>query len=204
MRSRLEGWPIVGWAALVLGAGFAGVLAATGADEDGIRVAIRATARSSLVLFSAASAASSLRRLWPTPVTAWWLRNRRYLGVSFGVSHALHALAIALLALRFGDRFQPELVTVVFGGLAYAFLAAMVATSFDRSAAWLGRRRWRALHTTGIWYISFIFAQNYAFMALHSPLYFALAALALGTPALRIALALRARKRGGALSSASR
>jgi hypothetical protein len=95
-------------------------------------------------------------------------------------------------------------VTVVFGGLAYALLAAMLATSFDRSAAWLGRRRWRALHTTGIWYISFIFASTYAPAALRSPLYFALAALALGTPALRLAVALRGRRRGGALSSASR
>jgi hypothetical protein len=197
-RSRLEGWPIVGWAVLALGAGFAGILVASGADEEGIRTAIRATARSSLVLFSAASAASSLRRLRPGPATAWLLRNRRQLGVSFGVSHALHALGIALLAARFGDRFQPEPPTLVFGGLGYALAAAMVATSFDRSAAWLGRRRWRALHTTGIWYLSFIFAQNYAFAALRSPLYLALAVLALGTPALRIAVAVRDRRRRAA------
>jgi len=199
-RSRLEGWPLVGLAALLLGGLVLAILLATGGDEAGIRLAIRTTARSSLLLFSAASAASALRRLWQVPATAWLLRNRRYLGVSFGVSHALHALGIALLAARFPAGFAPDPVTLVFGGLGYAFLAALVATSFDRSAAWLGRRRWRLLHATGVWVLSLVFAGNYGPAALVSPLYFALATVALGAPALRLHAALRARRPAPSLS----
>ncbi len=63
-RAGLEGWLLVGWSALALGAMRALLLAVHGAREEGLRVVIRATARTSLALFLAAFAASSLRRLW--------------------------------------------------------------------------------------------------------------------------------------------
>ena len=70
------------------------ILGLEGSGEAGLRMLMRATARTSLALFGAAFAASSLRSLWPTPATGWLLRQRRYLGLSFAFSHALHALAI--------------------------------------------------------------------------------------------------------------
>ena len=94
---------------------------------------IRATARTSLALFGAAFTASSLRSLWRTPATGWLLRQRRYLGLSFAFSHALHALAILGLALVLGDAFEINLVTVIFGGGAYVMIALMAATSSDRA-----------------------------------------------------------------------
>ena len=33
--------------------------------------------------------------------------------------------------------------TLVSGGIAYAFIVAMAATSFDRTAAWVGPAAWR-------------------------------------------------------------
>ena len=50
---------------------------------------------------------------------------------------------------------------VVLGGLAYAGIAAMTATSFDRTAAWLGPRRWRRLHVVAGHYVWFIFLASY-------------------------------------------
>ena len=41
--------------------------------------------------------------------------------------------------------------------VAYAFLAAMVATSFDRTAALLGRTLWRRVHVTGLYYLWLVF-----------------------------------------------
>ena len=35
----------------------------------------------------------------------------------------------------------------IFGGIGYAFIIAMAATSFDRTAAAIGPRAWRILHT---------------------------------------------------------
>ena len=51
-----------------------------------------------------------------------------------------------------------NLATIVLAGTAYLFLAAMTATSFDRTAAWLGARKWRLLHLVGGWYIWISFA----------------------------------------------
>src|ERR1043165_3907195 len=93
----MNGWPIVGWATLAVAAGAGAVLAVAGTDGYGIRMAIRATARTSVVLFALAFAASALRRRWPNAFTTWLLRNRRQLGVSFASSHAIHLLTILAL-----------------------------------------------------------------------------------------------------------
>jgi len=61
-------------------------------------MAFRATARTSVVFFTAAFAASALRRRWPNGATAWMLRNRRQLGVSYAASHFIHLLLILAVA----------------------------------------------------------------------------------------------------------
>ena len=156
----LAGWPIVGWSALVVAVLCAVVWLAAGGGEAGWRAAIRLSAKTSLLLFTAALIASSLRVLWPNSATRWLLANRRYVGVSFAASHAIHLIAILAL-LRVAGDFRIDPPTLIGGGLAYVFLAAMTATSFDRSAAWLGPRRWRALHKTGMYYCWFIFFISY-------------------------------------------
>src|SRR5262249_58625197 len=101
---------------------------------------IRATARISVVLFTAAFAARSLAHVWPTAATRWMLVNRRYLGVSFAVSHFTHLLAIFALGgwSLAGVVERSGITPVVLGGIGYALLPALTAASFDPSAA--GRR----------------------------------------------------------------
>jgi hypothetical protein len=159
-----SGWPLVGWAAIGVVAMVAWILAAAGVEQEGLRIVIRATARTSVTLFGLAFVASSLHRIWPAAASRWLLRNRRYLGVSFAVSHFTHLLFIFALCgwspaavLREGG-----IVGVTLGGLGYVFLAAMTATSFDRTAAWLGPRRWRRLHTVGAYYLWIIFFVTFA------------------------------------------
>ena len=204
-RDTLGGGWLVAGVALLLLAMTALILGWAGTGEPGLRMLVRATARSSLVLFAAAFTASSLRRLWPTPATGWLLRQRRYLGLSFAVSHTLHALAIAGLGLVLGDAFQIDRVTVIFGGGAYAMIALMAATSFDRSAAWLGRRRWRVLHLVGGYWIWIIFVNSYTargVMAIargSEPLaYVPVAIFVWAMLGVRVAAALRGRRRAAA------
>jgi methionine sulfoxide reductase heme-binding subunit len=59
----------------------------------------------------------------------------------------------------------------VFGGLAYGFIAAMTATSFDRTAAWIGPKAWRALHTIGAYYIAISFLYLEFSAAIYYPYY---------------------------------
>jgi hypothetical protein len=200
-RDTLGGYRLVGLSALILLAMSAAILAIAGTGEDGLRLLIRATARTSVILFGFAFAASSLRRLWPTPETGWLLRQRRYVGLSFAVSHFLHLAAIGALSLLLGDGFEVTPVTKIFGGGAYVMLTLMVATSFDRSAAWLGPRRWRLLHKTGMYWLWIVFANSYlarAVMAVamgsESPLYLLPALWVLAMLGVRIAAWLRARR----------
>src|SRR5262245_52580834 len=191
----LAGWPIVGWSALAVATLCAAVFALAGGGEAGLRAAIRLSAKTSLALFTTAFIASSLRALWPTDLTRWLLANRRYIGVSFAASHAIHLAAILAL-LRVAPDFQIGGATVFGGGLAYVFLAAMTATSFDRSAAWLGPRRWRLLHKSGMYYCWVIFFISYLPRVLvESMLYLPFVAILLGAIAVRATAWRRTRRR---------
>jgi len=186
---------MVGWNALGVAAIVAALLAAHGLNEAGVRAAVRATARTSFLLFLAAFSASALHRLFPGRATRFLLKNRRYLGVSFAASHAFHFGGLAALASIVGDRFWKEnpAPIVIGGGLGFAFIFAMAATSFDSTAAFIGPRRWRLLHTAGVHYLWAIFTFDYVGMTLaKSPAYAPLALLAAIAMALRIGARLRA------------
>lgn len=167
----VAGWPIVGWAAVGLAGMTLAILAMFGTGELGMRSLLRASALTSLLFFSAAFTASSAQRIWRAPWSRWLLRNRRYLGVSFAVSHSIHLFAIIALARVLADEFEIDTVTLVAGSLAYVFLFLMTATSFDRTAAWLGRSAWLLLHRTGIYFLWFVFFATYLPSALQAPVY---------------------------------
>src|SRR5580698_8298123 len=93
----MNGWRLTGLLSLLLAAMAAGFLAFH-PDVEGLRLVIRATARTSLVLFALAFGAAAMAELAPSDVTRWQRRNRRYLGVSFAVSHAVHLAALIGLA----------------------------------------------------------------------------------------------------------
>ena len=197
---RYRGWAITGWNAALLLAMAALVLAAAGTGEAGVRMLIRATARSSAVLFLTTFVARPARQLWRTDATAFVLRNRRYFGVSMAVSHAIHLAAIARLLTAFPSAYAVNSVTLAGGGLGFVFIALMAATSSDAAVARLGRARWQLLHRTGAWYLWFIFAftfvpdPRHGWDALHA---IAVAAFT-AAPFVRAAAWLRMRRRAHA------
>lgn len=160
-----------GWI-VAASAGAMGILAAlsfagAGGGEESLRQIVRWSTRLGVPLFSAAFAARPLRQMSANRVTKWLLRNRRYLGLSFAVMHFTHLAALGAIALGYPEPFRSGLdpVTVIGGGTVYALLAAMTVTSFDRPAAWLGRRRWRALHLVGSYALWQIMTSNYVVAA---------------------------------------
>lgn len=188
-----EGWRILTLVTSALAGLVAWALAAYGVTEDAVRSVVRVTARISLVLFLLAFTASSLQAFLRSGPSAWALRNRRTLGVSFAASHTLHLLALVALGLWFPDPFLVDLeaLAVIGGGLAYVFLYAMTITSFAGPARLLGAGRWKILHTTGAWYIWFIFSQSYIPRALADSSYVPFAAALVAAAGLRIARARR-------------
>lgn len=146
----LQKWNIVAWSALTIATMLSIILLVNGINEESMRIAIRATARTSCILFAIAFIASSVRKLWSNQLSTWLLKNRRYLGVSLAVSHGFYALAIIGLAIV-----TPEtaLETNHGGNLGYLFIIAMTATSFDRTARLLSPYAWKMLHTVGMYYL---------------------------------------------------
>jgi methionine sulfoxide reductase heme-binding subunit len=155
----VQRWPIVAYSTVVVSlmVGIAGLL--YGFGETGMRVAIRLTARSSCILFLLAFVGSSLAALWPSVGTQWLRSNRRYFGLSFAMSHAWHAIAIAGLAVIS----QGKTISYSAGGmLGYIFIALMAATSSEQGMQWLGDRRWHILHTVGAYYLWLAFTVSFA------------------------------------------
>lgn len=168
-----SGWWLTGWITLALAAMAVVAIRVAPDPVEAVRLVLRLTARTSLLLFMLAFTASSLARLRPSPATRWLRRNRRYLGVGFACSHFIHAMAIIALA-----RLDPGLfleltnpVTYVAGGLAYLLIILMTVTSFDRTAAMIGPRAWMWLHTVGAWYIWMSFALNFGKRLAMNPMY---------------------------------
>ena len=142
-------------------------------EVDGVRMVIRFTARTSLLFFCMAFSAAALARLWPNAWTRWQRRNRRYLGVTFAASHAIHAIAIAGFAAMAPADYMAatSAASYIFGGIGYAFIIAMTATSFDRTAAAIGPRAWRMLHLSGGYYLWFQFMVSFGKRIPGMPLY---------------------------------
>lgn len=194
-QDRLGGFRLLVAMAAGVALGALGLAALGGFDVDGVRMSVRFTARTSLLLFLSAFTAAALHRLWPSPLTAWQRRNRRYLGLSFAASHGLHGLALIVFALMAPAEFRAatSLASFVFGGIGYAFIAAMAATSFDRSAAAIGPLAWRGLHTIGAWYIFAQFLVSFGMRVPGMPSYLVFIALLTAALAIRL-IAPRAQK----------
>jgi DMSO/TMAO reductase YedYZ heme-binding membrane subunit len=172
-QNWFEGWRLFALLALVLAALCIWIASMRHFEVEGVRMVIRFTARTSLMFFCLAFSAAALARLWPNAWTRWQRRNRRYLGVTFAASHALHALAIASFAVMdpAGYAAATSAASYIFGGIGYAFIIAMTATSFERPAHALGPRAWRTLHLAGGYYLLFQFMVSFGKRVPDMPLY---------------------------------
>jgi len=168
-----EGWRLFGALTLVLIALSVWIAGMRQFEVEGVRMVIRFTARTSLLFFCLAFSAAALVRLWPNAFTRWQRRNRRQLGVTFAASHALHAAAIIAFARMdpVGFAGATNLASYVFGGIGYALIILMTATSFDRTAAALGPRAWRTLHLVGGYYLLLQFTVSFGQRIPQSPLH---------------------------------
>jgi DMSO/TMAO reductase YedYZ heme-binding membrane subunit len=172
-QNWFEGWRLFAVLGLTLAVLCVWIASMRQFEVDGVRMVIRFTARTSLLFFCLAFSAAALARLWPNAWTRWLRRNRRYLGVTFAASHGLHAIAIACFAVMdpLAYAAATSAASYIFGGLGYAFIIAMAATSFDRTAQAIGPRAWRLLHLVGGYYLLFQFTVSFGKRIPDMPLY---------------------------------
>jgi len=136
-----------------------------GYNEVGLTMALRVSARFSIILFVIAFAISSLYKLVHNKFIKWFFVRRRIVGVAFAAAHAVHLGFIVALYLEVPKvtlNSPSPFYEVVGGGVGFLVIFAMVYTSFDGPSTKLGRVRWKFLHTHGSYYIWAIFVFCFA------------------------------------------
>lgn len=201
-RSRVslfEGWALLGVFIVVILVMTVCVLGLNGIGEIGVRALIRATARSSLVLFCAAYAATALVYFWPSGATRWLIRNRRAIGLGFAVSHAIHYAAVYAVSQIDPEQFFVEEGRSLTDGvtlLTVFMLFVMVVLSLDWTQEWVGRRVWHSVHwitSAGFW---IAFMSSYGDRAVTDLDYLPYAFVLVMTMGLRIAAFFAKRRKG--------
>lgn len=136
-----------------------GYLSAVGISDDNVRALLRWSARAAFLTFLVVFMARPLRQLYKTPISAWLLRHRRLIGVAFAGLHSGHLLLIFYRA-QLSDEFVLSVARNGLGAFVYLLIFAMFATSFNSTTRWLGPRKWKILHTAGLYVIFVAFAQR--------------------------------------------
>jgi hypothetical protein len=196
-EKRLAGWRLFGIASLAVALMCAALLFAYGAGEAGLRSVVRGTARTSALLFTLAFVARPLRALWRMRASLWLVEREPFVFASFAASHVLHAAALFALAIvTGGDSLDGKGSTIIFGGLAYAFMFAIVASSFGSRAAWVeSHARARVLRAVGLYLIWSIFMLSFTGRAVQSGRYVPVAIALVVALALRVVAAIARRTR---------
>ena len=134
---------------------------------------IRFTARTSLVLFCLAFVGSGAGAAVAERVDAMAapqppLSRRQLCGLARHPRGRHRRFAVMDPA---GYAAATSIASYIFGGIGYAFIIAMTATSFDRTAAAIGARAWRLLHLIGGYYLLFQFMVSFGKRIPDMPLY---------------------------------
>ena len=125
-------------------------LLTTGIDDESISLALRISARVSFAVLIVAFSARPLQQLVRAPWTARLLRNRRLIGVAFAGIHTAH-FGLVLMRLNHVPEFTSAFS--LSGATVYAFILAMLITSFSGPARAIGPKAWKVLHKLGIYVI---------------------------------------------------
>jgi methionine sulfoxide reductase heme-binding subunit len=128
-----------------------------GMTEETIRLCIRLTARVSFILFSLAFMASSFFGLMKNRFSTYLINSRRFIGLSFGVSHIIHLInIIMLLFVIYDGRLEGlgRLKKIWPAMLVYIYIFVMMATSNSWAVNFLGTKQWTWLHRLGMYAIA--------------------------------------------------
>lgn len=139
-------------------------LSTLGLSEESMRLTLRETARISTLIFTLIFIASPFHKLIRNDTSKWLMVNRRYLGIGFGVSHLIHlALIICLISMYSNGEplSMAPMTNYIVGGIGYLLIFAMLATSNNQSVKYLGHKRWKRLHTFGMYYLLLAFLSSY-------------------------------------------
>ncbi len=156
-NKALNGWPLF-WLisipmSLVMVVAMLGVDLSTG---PGVSAMIGFSVRWAVPFIFLVVAISSLQVLFPGPIPAWLLRNRKYLGLCFAVAMAWQGVFIFTMSMFFRDYYYEDIYLLrdeLEGSVGYIFLVAMVLTSFRFARKHLTSRQWKLIHKSGLYFL---------------------------------------------------
>jgi hypothetical protein len=135
-----------------------GVVAAFGADSQGFRVALQATARLNLLLFWPAYVGGALAALFGN-VFARLRDNSRYFGLAFAAALSVHLGLVVCLCVT-GK--VPDAKTFIVFGTAAVFVYLLALLSIPRVRWALPDRFWPSIRALAMNYIAFAFMSDFA------------------------------------------
>jgi len=160
-------------------------------DETTIRVAIRATARISFVLFLGAFLGDALYRLMPAAATRWLKANKDGFTLGFAGSHTVHLAFILALMAAIGREHALKGIMVIAFTTGFLFIYALAAGILFRNRPFLSSH----LEALAHYYLMALFTVSFTRHAIARPLFYTpfvlIAITALGV---RIAAVIRSRK----------
>lgn len=174
-RSALNGWPlftlITALTAVAIGAGLSTTgLATPQAVIDMIRLSVQLA--SPWIFFAfVASPLMQLFRGHPkvSPVAKWFVRNRRYFGLSFAAGFGWQFVFIIALLTLYPTHYwggMHKASDLFLRTISYVVLIALTVTSFFPVRRRMRREHWHWLHLFGIWYFWLVIWVSYAEMAI--------------------------------------
>jgi len=101
-------------------------------------------------------AASSFHILFPSEFSKWWLRNRKYIGLSFAVAMAWQGLFIFIVSTTYREYYFSEIYVLrdeLEGTVGYIFLVAMVVTSFQFARRHFDLKQWKLIQKGGVYFL---------------------------------------------------
>src|ERR1700742_2311708 len=117
-RPNLWLWIILSFAPAIAVA--VAILVKDGVSPDGIKAALRASARFSFLLFWGAYAGGLLRKL-PLGPAQWLARRRRECGLSFAAAHSVH-LSLILWLFVISSEQPVSTETIVVDGIGFGWM----------------------------------------------------------------------------------
>lgn len=125
-------------------------------SAEGVSSMIQLAVRCAVPWLYLAFAASSLQVVFPGTFSRWLLRNRSKIGLCFAAAMGWQLFFILWLVGIHTEYYVNDvyvLSDVVEGVVGYAFLIAMVVTSFRFGRSRLTQKQWKILHTSAIYWL---------------------------------------------------
>ena len=130
-----------------------------GADistPEGVSYMIGYSVRWAVPFIYLAMVASSVKILFPGPISFWWLRNRKHIGLVFALGMAWQAIFIFILSTFYRDYYFDEVYYFrdeLEGSVGYIFLVGMVITSFTFARSKISNSQWKWIQKGGLYFL---------------------------------------------------